>query len=126
MLGLPGHVLANVFLRGPLHVGTALLCLSAFAGLRSGRLGWGWAAAVLCLAAGVLGDFQTAVLGLASVSAAGFVSMLRIREWRSGVSEVGAAASGLALAAAVRAGSVAVGTYSVNASRPRALGPRWA
>ena len=33
VLGLPGHVLANVFLRGPLHVGTALLCL-AFAGLR--------------------------------------------------------------------------------------------
>ena len=52
VLGLPSHVLANVFLRGPLHVGTALLCLCAFAGLRSGRFGWGWVAAVLCLAAG--------------------------------------------------------------------------
>ena len=49
VLGLPNHVLANVFLRGPLHVGTALLCLCAFAGLRSGRFGWGWVAAVLCL-----------------------------------------------------------------------------
>ena len=49
VLGLPSHALANVFLRGPLHVGTALLSLCAFAGLRSGRIGWGWVAAVLCL-----------------------------------------------------------------------------
>ena len=80
VLGLPSHALANVFLRGPLHVGTALLCLCAFAGLRSGRFGRGWVAAVLCLAAGVLGDFQTAVLGIGSVCAAGVVAMLRTRE----------------------------------------------
>lgn len=120
VLGLPSHVLANVFLRGPLHVGTALLCLCAFAGLRTGRFGWGWVAAVLCLAAGVLGDFQTAALGLGSVCTAGFIAMLRTRDWRSGAPEVGAAGAGLVLAAVVRGVADAVGTFSVNASHPRA------
>jgi hypothetical protein len=120
VLGLPSHVLANVFLRGPLHVGTALLCLCAFAGLRSGRFGWAWVAAVLCLAAGILGDFQTAVLGIGSVCAAGVVAMLRTRDWRGGVPELGAAAAGLGLAALVRAVADALGTFSVNASHPRA------
>ena len=122
VLGLPSHVLANVFLRGPLHVGTALLSLCAFAGLRSGRIGWGWVAAVLCLAAGVLGDFQMAALGIGSVCAAGVVAMLRTRDWRAGVPEVGAAVAGLVLAVVVRAGSEVVGTFSVNASHPRASG----
>ncbi|MGO9334052.1 MAG: hypothetical protein ACLQCU_08395 [Acidimicrobiales bacterium] len=122
VLGLPSHALANVFLRGPLHVGTALLCLCAFAGLRSGRFGWAWVAAVLCLAAGVLGDFQTAALGIGSVCAAGVVAMLRTRDWRSGVPEVGAAVAGLILAAVVRSASDVVGTFSVNTGHPRASG----
>jgi hypothetical protein len=120
VIALPSHVLANVFLRGPLHVGTTLLCLCAFAGLRAGRIGWGWVAAVLCLAAGILGDFQTAVLGVASVTAAGVVAMLRRRDWRAGMPEVGAALAGLVVAALVRAGSEVVGTFSVNTSHPRA------
>ncbi len=122
VLGLPSHALANVFLRGPLHVGTALLCLCAFAGLRSGRFGRGWVAAVLCLAAGVLGDFQTAVLGIGSVCAAGVVAMLRTRDWRSGVPEVAAAVGGLILAAMARVASDLVGTFSVNTGHPRASG----
>ena len=122
VLGLPSHVLANVFLRGPLHVGTALLCLCAFAGLRPGRFGWGWVTAVLCLAAGLLGDFQIAALGIGSVGTAGVVAMLRMRDWRSGVPEVSAAVAGVVLAAVVRAASEVVGTFSVNASHPRASG----
>ena len=118
LLGLPNHELANVFLRGPLHVGTALLCLVAFAGLRSGRLGWGWVAGVLCLAAGVLGDFQTAVLGVGSVFAAGLVAALRTRAWRAGIPELSASAAALVVAALVRAVSEAVGTFSVNSSHP--------
>jgi hypothetical protein len=120
VLALPSHVLANVFLRGPLHVGTALLCLCAFAGLRSGRFGWGWIAAILCLAAGLLGDFQTAALGIGSVCAAGLVAMLRMRDWRSGVPEVSAAIGALSLAAVVRAGADVVGTFSINTGHPRA------
>lgn len=122
VLGLPSHELANVFLRGPLHVGTALLCLCAFAGLRSGRFGWGWVAAVVCLAAGILGDFQTAILGVASVAGAGVVAMLRMRAWRSGREELGAALGAVIVAALVRAGSDLVGTFSVNTSHPRASG----
>lgn len=122
ILALPSHVLANVFLRGPLHVGTALLCLCAFAGVRSGRFGWGWVAAVVFLTAGVLGDFQTAALGIGAVFAAGAVAMLRMRDWRSGAPEVGAGVAALALAAVVRAVADAVGTFSVNASHPRASG----
>jgi hypothetical protein len=122
VLALPSHVLANVFLRGPLHVGTALLCLCAFAGLRHGRFGWGWVAAVLCLAAGVLGDFQTAVLGVGSVGAAGIVAMLRMRGWRAGWSELSAALASLLTAGLVRVGALLIGTFTVNASHPTASG----
>jgi hypothetical protein len=122
VLALPSHVLANVFLRGPLHVGTALLCLCAFAGLRRGRFGWGWIAAVLCLAAGVLGDFQTAVLGVGSVVTAGLVAMLRTRGWRGGSSEVTAALAALLTAGLVRTGAIVLGTFSVNANHPVASG----
>ncbi len=122
VLALPSHVLANVFFRGPLHVGTALLCLCAFAGLRGGRFGWGWVAAVLCLAAGVLGDFQTAVLGVGSVGAAGLVAMLRMRGWRAGWTEVSAALASLVAAGLVRAGAILIGTFTVNANHPSRLG----
>jgi hypothetical protein len=120
ILALPSHTLANVFLRGPLHVGTALLCLCAFAGVRSGRYGWGWVGAVLCLAAGVLGDFQTAALGVGSVCVAGVVAMLRTRDRRAGVPEVMAGVAALAVAGVVRALADVVGTFSVNTGHPRA------
>lgn len=122
VLALPSHVLANVFLRGPLHVGTALLCLCAFGGLRRARFGWGWVAAVLCLAAGVLGDFQTAVLGVGSVAAAGVVAMLRMRDWRAGWTEVSAALASVLTAGLVRVGTVLIGTYTVSAGHPTASG----
>jgi hypothetical protein len=76
--------------------------------------------AVACLAAGVLGDFQMAALGVASVGAAGVVAMLRLRDWRARVTEIGAAVAGLTLAAVVRAVSDAIGTFSVNTGHPRA------
>jgi hypothetical protein len=122
ILGLPSHALANVFLRGPLHVGTALLCLCAFAGLRSGRFGWGWVAAIVCLAAGLLGDFQTAVIGVGSVCAASIIAMLRTRDWRAGMPEVGAAVGSLFRAALIRAATDIVGTFTVNTGHPRASG----
>lgn len=124
VLALPSHELANVFLRGPLHVGTALLCLCAFAGLRSARVGWGWLAAVLCLAAGLLGDFQTAVLGVGSVCAAGLVAIPRTRAWRSSVPELSAAVAALVLAWVVRLITDAVGTFSVNTGHPVASASR--
>ena len=64
LLALPSQALGGVFLRGPLHVGTALWCLIAFAGLRSGRFGRGWAVAVVFLAVGTLGDIETVIFGI--------------------------------------------------------------
>jgi hypothetical protein len=46
--------------------------------------------------------------------------MLRRRDWRSGVPEVGAAVAALLLGAVVRAGADVVGTFSVNTGHPRA------
>ena len=120
LLALPSHVLAVFFLRGPLHVGTALLCLLAFAGLRSGRLGWGWAMAVVCFALGTLGDLQMVALGIAPALGAGLVAATRTRAWRSGLSSVAAAAGGLLLAGVLRELADAVGTFTINAGHPRA------
>ena len=122
LLGLPSRVLSSFFLTGPLHVGTALWCLIAFAGLRSGRFGKGWVVAVAFLTAGALGDFQMAALGMASALAAGVVAMLRTRDWRSGMPEVSAACGALLLAGLVRELSDAVGTFTINTSHPTASG----
>ncbi len=120
LLGLPSHTLSLFFLRGPLHVGTALWCLIAFAGLRSGRIGRGWVVAVVFLAAGILGDFQMVALGVVPVVAAGMIAGLRTRNWRAGRASISAGAVALVLAAIVREIANAVGTYSVGTSHPTA------
>jgi hypothetical protein len=120
LLGLPSRVFSSFFLTGPLHVGTALWCLIAFAGLRSGRFGWGWMVAVVFLAAGALGDFQMAALGMASSFAAGVVAMLRFRNWRSGMPEISAAIGALFLAGVLHELSDAAGAFSINTYHPKA------
>ncbi len=124
LLALPGHVLADYFLQGPLHVGTALWCLLAFAALRRGRFGWGWAAAVVLFAGGVLGDFQTAVMGMLPALCAGVVAGLRTRRWRRAVPTATAPVAGAALALVVRAVTLAVGTFGVTSAHPTATGLR--
>jgi hypothetical protein len=120
LLALPSHALSTVFLHGALHVGTALWCLIGFAGLRSGRFGWGWAIAVVFLAAGVLGDFETVILGLGPALAAGLVAMRRTRSWRSGAAPAGAAGAALLLAGLARWAALQAGTYTISALHPRA------
>jgi hypothetical protein len=120
LLALPSHSLAVFFLQGPLHVGTVLWCLIAFWGLRSQRIGRGWVVAVVFLAAGTLGDAQIIVLGIVPTFAAGVVTMLRRRAWRSGLPEVGAAAAALVLAAVLRQIADALGTFTVDSTHPRA------
>jgi hypothetical protein len=120
LLGLPTHAFAQFFLVGPLHVTTTLWCLIAFVALRRARFGWGWIVAVVFLAAGMLGDLQTAVLGMAPIGLAGIVAMLRARRWRPGVPALGAAVSSLVLAEAVRRIAVAIGTYTIGLANPRA------
>ncbi len=120
LLGLPSHVLAAFFLQGPLHVGTVLWCLVAFAGLRRGRMGWGWIAAVLLFAASTLGDFQTVALGMIPALVGGFVAMARTRRWRGGITTVMAPVVAIFLAAAVRVVASALGTFTVAPHNPMA------
>jgi len=120
LIGLPSHVLSMFFLRGPLHVGTALWCLIAFAGLRSGRLGWGWIVAVTFFAVGTLGDLQMVALGIAPAGFAGLVAMLRTRNWQSGAPTASAAVAGLVGAGALREIASVIGTFSVATSHPTA------
>ncbi|MGD1011833.1 MAG: hypothetical protein ABR925_04780 [Acidimicrobiales bacterium] len=120
LLGLPAHALAEFFLIGPFHVATTLWCLIAFVALRKGRFGWGWLVAVTFLAAGLLGDLQTIVLGTAPIVLAGFVAMFRQRQWRAGAPAVAAAVVSTVLAEVVRRIALAIGTYSIGAANPRA------
>jgi hypothetical protein len=120
ILGLPTHALAGYLLLGPLHVTTALWCLVAFVALRRGRFGWGWLAAVLLLAAGLLGDFQTLVLGVIPVGLAGIVAARRARRWAPAAPAVAAALCSVALAEIVRRVARLVGTFTIGATNPRA------
>ena len=120
LLGLPTHAFAQFFLIGPFHVVTTLWCLIACVALRRARFGWGWLVAVVFLAAGMLGDLQTAVLGVAPIALAGVVAALRARRWRAGAPAVTAALSSLVVAELVRRIALLVGTYTIGAANPRA------
>ncbi|MGH9296988.1 MAG: hypothetical protein ACRDZP_03320 [Acidimicrobiales bacterium] len=118
ILGLPGHGLSVFFLRGPLHVGTALWCLVAFLSLRRGRFGWGWALAVVFLAAGLLGDLQMLALGVVPVFGAGLVAMARRRQWRAGLPAASAAIAAVVVAEIVRHIAIAIGTFTIAKANP--------
>lgn len=116
ILGLPASFLANFFLQGPLHVATTLWCLLAFVGLRRGRFGWGWGAAVILLAAGLLGDFQMLALGVAPVAGAGVLAMLRRRRVAAGAAPLSAAVGGVVLAEVVRQLAKLAGTFTMGST----------
>ncbi|HUZ19434.1 MAG TPA: hypothetical protein VMU75_02550 [Acidimicrobiales bacterium] len=120
LLALPSRAMSMFLLQGPLHVGTALWALVAFAGLRSGRFGWGWIVAVVLLAAGLLGDLQIAVFGVAPAALAGLAAMARRRNWRSGLASLSAAAASVALAFVIREVADLVGTFGINPVNPTA------
>ena len=71
------------------------MALLAFVGLRQDRFDWRWAAALAALAFGMLGDLLMVAYGIAPVLGAGVVSMLRKREWRSGIAAVTASAAAI-------------------------------
>jgi hypothetical protein len=120
LLGLPTHAFAQFFLIGPFHVATTLWCLVAFVALRRARFGWGWLLAVCFLAAGLLGDLLTVVLGVVPIALAGVVAARRDRRWRVGVPALTAALCSLVLAEAVRRIAWIIGTYTIGAANPRA------
>ncbi len=120
ILGLPTHAFSGYFLLGPLHVTTTLWCLAAFVALRRGRFGWGWAAAVVLLAAGLAGDFQTLVLGVVPIGLAGLVGARRAGRWMAAVPALAAALGGLVLAEVVRRIARLIGTFTIAPANPRA------
>jgi hypothetical protein len=120
ILGLPTHAFAGFYLLGPLHVATTLWCLVAFIALRRARFGLGWTVAVVLLAAGLLGDFQTLVLGVVPIGLAGIVASLRTRRLVAGLPAVSAAVAALVLAEGGRRIARAVGTFTIAQANPRA------
>ena len=122
LLALPTRAWGIWYLHGAMHIGTILYVLVAFVGLRRGRWGRGWTAAVLFFAAGLLGDLQMLVLGVVPALGAGLGAMLRTRNWRAGLPTVSAAAAGGLLAIVLRKGSELVGTYAIGPANPRAGG----
>jgi hypothetical protein len=120
MLGLPSRALAANMLMGPLHVTTVLLCLLAFVALRRGSFNWSWLLAVGLLAAGMLGDMQSAVLGTVPVVLAGTVLALRSGSLRAGAPAVTAGLGSAVLAEAVRLVAATIGSFSIAGANPRA------
>lgn len=113
LLGLPSPVLSFFMLQGPWHIGTALWCLVAFAALSRARFGVSWIVAVVILAAGMLGDLATVVLGVFPVAFAALTLAARRRSLRAGLPTLSAAAVASGLALAVRFAAVRIGTFSI-------------
>ena len=95
LLVFPTYAMSSFLLGGPDHVSTAVLALLAFIFLRRGGFDWRWAVAVAALAFGMLGDLLMVAYGVAPVLGAGVVSMLRKRDWRSGIAAVTASAAAI-------------------------------
>ena len=120
LLAFPTHALSTFYLQGPLHVGTALWCLLAFASLCTGYSRWRWAVAVLFLATGAVGDLQTLAFGVLPLGLGGVLAALRTRRWREGVPAATAAAASVVLALVAREVAKVIGTFTVNKSNPTA------
>ncbi len=119
LLAFATPALAFYFVGSGFHVSTALYALVAFAALRRGRFGWGWALAVVLLALGMLGDLLIVAYGVAPLLLAGLVAALRQRRWRSGAADVSAAVAGVVLCDVARRLFVALGAFR---SRTAAIG----
>ncbi|HTX00276.1 MAG TPA: hypothetical protein VMD59_15960 [Acidimicrobiales bacterium] len=114
LLALPSPVLSYFLLQGGWHAVTALWCLIAFAGVARAKSRAGLGVAVVFLAAGLLGDLLTAVLGIAPLLVAGAVAARRQASWRAARRYVAAVAGGCALALLARGIALTVGTYTIG------------
>ncbi|MHB1782676.1 MAG: hypothetical protein ACYCTE_08300 [Acidimicrobiales bacterium] len=118
LIALPTYALAGFWLQGPLHIGTALWCLLAFAALARTRSRGAWVVAVVLFTAGNIGDLQTLAFGVVPAALAGVVAAARRRELRAGAAFVAAAGASVVLALVVRETAKLVGTFVVNKSNP--------
>lgn len=120
VLVLPTPSLVGALLFGPLHIGTVLFALVAFYGLRSGRIGWGWAVAILLFAAGIDSDLLIVTYGIVPALLAGVVASLRLRSWRAGIPSASAAVVGGLLGELVRLIVSHLGGFAIAGAGPLA------
>ncbi|HUY05737.1 MAG TPA: hypothetical protein VMU99_00555 [Acidimicrobiales bacterium] len=125
ILALPNPDLSFFLLQGPWHIGTALLCLIAFAGLSSDRWGVGSVVAVLALAAAFLGDLATVAFGMAPVIFAGLSEMARMRSLRRGLPSVAAGLASIGLAEVGRLVLRHFGAFTLSNGITRATSNRY-
>jgi len=114
ILGLPCVLLARFLSASDVHVATTLVALLAFIGLREGRLGWGWFAAVVLLAAGLLSDPLIIAYALVPAFVVGVLDSVRSRQWPNGLSTASAPVASLALAVLTRKVAEHFGTYRIG------------
>ena len=113
LLCLPGPVLAYFLLQGPWHVGTTLWCLLAFVALSRPPTRLNFAAAVVLLAAGLLGDPMTLVIGCIPILFWGLLGARGKAEAPATWRPVYAVGAGVAVALAARAIAYASGGFAV-------------
>lgn len=118
VLALPAMPLVAILSQSMMHGVTTLCALGAFLGLRRGRLGWGWAAAVLLFALATLGDPLIIAFGLAPAVVVGVLESARARDWRVGIPTLSAPLVALEVAAIVRAVTDHFGTFRVSSTAP--------
>jgi hypothetical protein len=114
LLALPGPELAFFLLQGGWHAATTLWCLLTFAAVSRSSSRWSLAAAVVLVAAGLLGDLLTLTLVVVPLVVGAGLAWRRGRMWRAGGRPLIAAAGGAALALGVREIAVASGAYAIG------------
>jgi hypothetical protein len=120
VLALPANNLAYVLLQGPWHIATALDALGAFWALARPERAWRVAIATVLLAAGLLGDTQSILLGLLPVLGASVVAVARCRSWRAGSRGAISVGGAVVLALVVREVARAAGTFAIATGYPKA------
>jgi hypothetical protein len=113
LLCLPGPVLAYFLLQGPWHVGTTLWCLLAFLALSRAPTRLNFVAAVVLLAAGLLGDPLTLVIGCIPLLFWGLLDARSKNEAPATWRPVYAVGASVAVALVVRAIAYASGGFAV-------------
>ena len=121
VLAFPSRAMALFLLQGPLHVATLLWCLLAFVSVASGRR-VGWMVCAVLIAAGILGDLQTLILGAAPLAATGLCLSYFSGRWREGVPLVSAPIVGGALALVVREIAKTLGSFAIPRANTFASG----
>ncbi len=120
VLTFPSRAMALFFLQGPLHIGTLLWCLIAFLALQREGFGLRFAIGVIFLAAGLLGDLQTLLLGLAPLLIAALVLGHLQKSLRGVRSLLVAPFAAALLALAVHEIAKLLGTFVVPRTNPYA------